>query len=151
MGKCRKIKRKVEDSLKSWKLRIRRRIWHQKTSMRLYRKLHLKDSLARNMLSRSTVWLLYDLMYHQKDSMLCIESSNQRLFGQIYVQKVKFGSFNFRQSKGMYRKVKIVNCWVRNMFIGPNMDYFLADLTFDELNEYVWKVHNRGLFEQKQI
>ena len=39
----------------------------------------------------------------------------------------------------MYRKPKIEDSLARNMFLGSNMDFCMADVTSERVNEYIWK------------
>lgn len=51
----------------------------------------------------------------------------------------------------MFRKFKIEDSMVRNIFNGSSMDIFQADETSEAVNEHVQKGQDQGLFDQKYV
>ena len=39
----------------------------------------------------------------------------------------------------MYRKPKIEDSLAKNIFLGSKMDFCMADVTSERVNEYIWK------------
>ena len=51
----------------------------------------------------------------------------------------------------MCRKPKIEDTLARNMFSGSKLDFCMADVTSERVNEYIWKVKFPVLPGQKKI
>ena len=43
-----------------------------------------------------------------------------------------------KESMSMYRKPKIKDSLAKNMFLVSNIDFFMADVTSEKVNEYKW-------------
>jgi hypothetical protein len=50
-----------------------------------------------------------------------------------------------------YLKLKFQDTLARNMFKGSNVNYCMADETSEGVSEYIYKVQDRGLFDQKNV